>query len=131
MIIKQMTGTDPGEAALRNEASTAGWYDPVNGSDPWQIPTLLQSHGVTGATAKNNMSLNDLQTATAGGKPVMVGLKNPGHRILVDGVHTNADGSQTVLVRDPGYPGAGGCREVPATEFLKRYNTNAPVISFN
>jgi uncharacterized Zn-binding protein involved in type VI secretion len=130
MIIRQMTGTDPGEAALRDEARTAGWFDPLNGSDPWQIPTLLQNHGVAGATARNHLSLGDIQTATAGGKPVMVGLKNPGHRILVDGVRNNADGSRSVLVRVPGYPGAGGCREVPAGEFLERYNNDAPVISF-
>jgi len=130
MIIKQMTGNDPGEAALQQDAGKAGWYDPVNGSDPWKIPSLLQSYGVAGATAQKGMSLADIQAATTDGKPVMVGLKNPGHRIVVDGVQNNADGSQTVLVRDPGYPGAGGCREVPANEFLERYNANAPVISF-
>jgi len=34
------------------------------------------------------------------------------------------------LVRDPGYSGAGGCREIPSSEFPQAYNTNAPVISF-
>ncbi len=131
MIIEQMTGKDPGEAALRNEASAAGWYDEVNGSDPWQIPSLLTAHGVKDAKAQKDMSLDDIAAATSGGKPAMVGLKNPGHRIVVDGVKTNPDGSKTVLVRDPGYSGADGCREVPAGEFLARYNANAPVIRFD
>jgi hypothetical protein len=130
MIIQQMTGSDPGEVALRAEAAKAGWFDPINGSDPWQIPSLLKDHSVVGAEAKNGMSLDDIETATATGKPVMVGLKNPGHRILVDGVRTNSDGSKTVLVRDPGYAGAAGCRELPVDEFLNRYNAKAPVIRF-
>ena len=131
MIIKQMTGVDPGEGDLRDEAQKAGWYDPLQGSNPWQIPSLLANHGVKGARAQKNMSLDDLATATSTGKPVMVGLKNPGHRIVVDGVKTNADGKKTVLVRDPGYPSATGHREVPADDFAKRYNPDSPVIRFD
>jgi len=131
MIIKQLTGKDPGEKTLRDEAQKAGWYDPKNGSNPWQIPSLLANHGVTGARAQKNMSLDDLATATSTGKPVMVGLRNPGHRIVVDGVKTNADGSKTVLIRDPAYDGSSGYREVPSADFQKRYNPDSPVIRFD
>lgn len=131
MIIQQRTGADPGEAVLRDEASEDGWYDAVNGSDPWQIPTLLENYGVDGARAENGLTVDDLDQATSGGQPAMVGLKNPGHRIIVDGVQTNDDGSRTILVRDPGYSGDDGCREVPEDEFLERYNSNAPVIRFD
>ncbi len=127
MIIQQTTGHDPGEAALRDSAQTAGWYDPVQGSNPWRIPELLRDHGVE-AVARNALTLEDIAAATADGDPVMVGLKNPGHRIVVDGVRTDPDGTRRVLVRDPGYGGDDGCRELPEAEFLSRYNDNAPVI---
>jgi len=129
MIIEQMTGARIDEKTLRDEAQADGWYDPLNGSDPWQIPGLLAAHGVDGAHAENNLSLDDIADATSGGQPVMVGLKDPGHRIVVDGVRTNPDGSRTVLVRDPGY--ADGCRTMSKADFLKRYNTSAPVIRFD
>lgn len=131
MIIQQNTGEDPGETVLRDEGVADGWYDPVNGSDPWQIPSLLEHHGVNGARAENGLTVDDLDRATSAGHPAMVGLKNPGHRIIVDGVQTNDDGSRKILVRDPGYSGDDGCREVPEQEFLKRYNPNAPVIRFD
>ena len=129
MMIQQMTGEDPGEETLREEAEDAGWYDSVNGSDPWKIPGLLKDHGVKGARAENNLTLDDIDAATSGGQPAMVGLKNPGHRIVVDGVRTNDDGTRTVLVRDPGY--ADGCREMSEADFLARYNSAAPVIRFD
>ncbi len=131
MIIMQLTGKDPGEKKLRDKAEADGWYDPVNGSDPWQIPSLMHDNGVPSARAENNLTIDDLATATSGGKPAMVGLKNPGHRIVVDGVETNPDGTRTVLVRDPGYSGSDGCRRVPEDEFLERYNPSAPVIRFD
>ena len=131
MIIEQLTGKDPGEKKLRDKAQEDGWYDPVNGSDPWQIPSLMHANGVPSARAENNLTIDDLATATSGGKPAMVGLKNPGHRIIVDGVETNPDGTRTVLVRDPGYSGSDGCRRVPEDKFLERYNPSAPVIRFD
>lgn len=131
MMIQQQTGEDPGEEALRDQAENDGWYSPVNGSNPWQIPGLLEDHGVDGAHAENGMSLDDIDKATRDGNPVMVGLQNPGHRIIVDGVRENEDGSRSVLVRDPAYSGTDGCREVPEDEFLERYNSNAPVIRFD
>jgi hypothetical protein len=127
MLIEQMTGVDPGEAALRDEAQKAGWYEPTNGSNPAKIPSLLSAHGVKGARAEKGMSLADIESATNGGKPVMVGLRNPGHRIVVDGVRANKDGSKTVLVRDP----ARGCVEMSESEFKKRYNPDSPVIRFD
>jgi len=131
MIIQELTGTDPSESELRQEAEDGKWYSPVTGSNPWKIPDLLMKHGVKNARAENNLTVDDLTRATSGGKPVMVSLKNPGHRIVVDGVRQNDDGSRTILVRDPGYSGSAGCREISESDFLQRYNSAAPAIRFD
>ena len=51
--------------------------------------------------ARGNLSSGDLETETNSSGPVLIGFKNPGHRVMLDGVRTNPDGSKTYLVRDP------------------------------
>jgi uncharacterized Zn-binding protein involved in type VI secretion len=115
MIIRDRTGTEVSEETLRNESAARGHppgYDPVNGTNDGDVVTMLNDHGVANNGLQYNPSVEDIRNATSGGRSAMIGLGNPGHWVIADGVRDNRDGSQSVLLRDPGIPGRGGCREI-------------------
>jgi len=133
MIIQDQTGQRVSEQTLRNESAGRGHppgYDPINGTMDADIPTMLNDHGVANNGLHANPSIQDIQDATAGGNPVMLGVNGPGHWVICDGVRTNPDGSQTLLLRDPGGP--GGCREmdVGGDEWNNRMGAGAVMVSF-
>jgi uncharacterized Zn-binding protein involved in type VI secretion len=124
MIIEDLSGKHVSEEQLRKESAARGappGYDPINGTSDSDVPTMLNDHGINNSGVKYNAGMGDVEAGLANGKPVQLGLVNPGHWVVVDGVRTNPDGSKTLLVRDPAFPGRGGCREIDATEFQNRF----------
>src|SRR5260370_34740060 len=99
-------------AAQKESQAFRRRYDPVNGTDMSHLTDLLRLNGVKNASEPKDLSIDELQKATAGGHPAIVHFNNPGgggHFMVVDGVTTNKDGSKTIDVRDPWPPvGADG-----------------------
>lgn len=124
MLIGELTGTPVSEEQLRKESAARGappGFDPINGTSDSDIPTMLNDHGVSNNGVKYNAGMADIEAGLAANKPVQLGLVNPGHWVIVDGVRTNPDGSKTLLVRDPAFSGREGCREIDAAEFQNRF----------
>ena len=135
MAIQSMTGERVSEAQLRSESFARGHppgYHPINGTMDPDIPTMLNGHGVANNGLQSNPTVGQIQSATAGGNPVMLGINNPGHWVICDGVRTNPDGTQSLLLRDPGPAGAAGCREmqVGGAEWNNRMGAGAVMVSF-
>lgn len=130
-IIERETGVNIPEATLRAEfrsvMNSPNHNFATQGINPIHAQQVLANHGVT-STVHRNQSINDLARRTQGGNPVMVGFRNPGHRVAVSGVETDAAGNQTVVVMDPAGTYGGRPRRMPAAAFNNRYNPNAIVI---
>jgi uncharacterized Zn-binding protein involved in type VI secretion len=130
MVIATVQGITVPEDALQNESQGfEGAYDPVNGTQMSNLTDLLHLNGVKNASDPKQQSIDDLQKATAGGHPAIVHFNNPGgggHFMVVDGVTTNRDGSQSLDVRDPWPPagadgkGGGNDTEMSDKEFKDR-----------
>ena len=73
---------------------------------------MLSDHDVESERWNGDPTADEIEDATEGGRPAILRVGNPGHFVVVDAVRTNPDGSRTLLIRDPGYPGAMGCREI-------------------
>ena len=115
MIIESQTGERVSEEQLRNESAARGHppgYDPVNGTYNTDVNTMLSDHGVTAGDWNHDPTIDDYEAATADGRPAVINLDDPSHFVALDGVRREDDGSATLLVRDPGVPGRGGCREI-------------------
>src|SRR5260370_9855275 len=108
MILGSVQGINVPENAFQNESQAfPGSYNPVNGTDMSNLTDLLHLNGVKNASDPKQLSIDDLQKATAGGHPAIVHFNNPGgggHFMVVDGVTTNKYGSKTVYVRHPWPP---------------------------
>ncbi|MCK4857939.1 MAG: C39 family peptidase [candidate division Zixibacteria bacterium] len=131
-MIAMLTGKDVKESTLRDEMKTI-MKKPnhdfnKNGINPKHAVTLLKNHGVD-TEIKKNQSNKDLENLTAKGKPVLIGFKNPGHRVMLDSVTTNKDGSKTYNVRDPDPAYKGKPRNMSEADFNKKYNKNAIVVA--
>ncbi len=130
-MIKSKTGKDVSEADLRKQIADAAG-DPnhdfnKSGVNPKAASDVLKNNGVDNET-KAKQSPEDLDNLTKGGKPVLIGFKNPGHRVMLDGVNTDKDGNKTYLVRDPDPKYNGERREMSQADFDKKYNQDAIVI---
>ncbi len=136
MAIRDMSGQEVSEARLRAESFARGsppGYHPINGTMISDATTMLSDHGVPNNGWQANANAAAIQNATSGGNPVIMFLGNPGHAVIADGVRNNPDGTQSVLLRDPGLPGAAGCREmvVGGTEWNNRVGpTGTWILSF-
>ncbi len=123
MVIFTQTGWDVSEAALRQESQRyPGAYDPVNGTRMDNLVRLLRANGVNASDYRGGQTLDNLAQDTARGDPAIAHFNNPGHFVVVDGVRTNADGSRTVLVRDPWPQGTGAQREMSEADFNSRFS---------
>ncbi len=116
MVIDEKHGRGTvSEEQLRKESAAQGGYHPANGTPGMHIPSMLNQHGVpTDNSAGGVEEVSGPQTienATAGGKPTILNLKDPGHSVVADGV-VERDGKKYVQIRDPAYPGGAGCREI-------------------
>lgn len=130
MVIATVMGITVPETALQQESQAfPGAYDPANGTDMSNLTDLLKLNGVKDASDPKQMSIDDLQKATAGGHPAIVHFNNPGgggHFMVVDGVTTNKDGSKSLDVRDPWPPadadgkGGGNSSEMSDKQFNDR-----------
>ena len=126
MIISDLGGRSVSEEDLRKESAARGsppGYNAVNGTMDADIPTMLNDHGVPNSGVKYNAKPADIEAGLSGGKPVQLGLVNPGHWVIVDGVRTRPDGSKVWLVRDPAFSGRAGCREIDDTELQNRFTS--------
>ncbi len=137
MVIQSAIGERVGEETLRAESAARGHppgYDPVNGTSDDDVVTMLNDHGVANGGLHPAAGVADLETQLAKSKFVMLGLGNPGHWVICDGVKTNPDGSKSLLVRDPGMATDEGCRELSGAELQNRFsdpNANAVIIPIN
>lgn len=130
-MIRYYTGVDVPESQLRDEMRQIMGRpnhnfetQPIN---PAHAEQLLENHGVP-STVRNNQSLDDIENLTSNGDPVMVGFRNPGHRVAVSGVETDANGDRTFVVMDPASSYNGQPRRMSESDFNNRYNPNAIVI---
>ncbi|WP_244287987.1 PAAR domain-containing protein [Labrenzia sp. 011] len=130
-MIRYYTGVDIPESVLRDEMrdimNSPNHNFETQPINPAFAEQLLENHGVP-STVRTNQSLNDIQNLTAGGDPVMVGFTNPGHRVAVSGVETDAAGNRTFVVMDPAASYNGQPRRMSESDFNNRYNPNAIVI---
>ncbi len=130
-MIYWLTGKNIPESQLRDEMrdimNKPDHDFNKNGINPAYVPQLLKKHGVETET-KKNVSNQDLETLTSGGKPVLIGFKNPGHRVMLDSVTENQDGSKTYNVRDPAPSYKGQTRRMTEEQFNAKYNKNAIVV---
>ncbi|HEX2091079.1 MAG TPA: PAAR domain-containing protein [Longimicrobiaceae bacterium] len=130
-LIHQLTGIDVPEDQLREEMRgimnlPAHDFnkDPIN---PLHAVKLLKSHGVE-TSVERNVSSAGLGALVRDDKPVMIGFKNPGHRVILEKVETAADGARTYIVQDPAKRFGGEPRRMNQSEFDKKYNPSAVVI---
>lgn len=126
MIIGDLGGQSVSEEDLRKESAARGsppGYNAVNGTMDADIPRMLNDHGVPNSGVEYNAKPADIEAGLSGGKPVQLGLVNPGHWVIVDGVRTRPDGSKVWLVRDPAFSGRSGCREIDDTELQNRFTS--------
>lgn len=132
-VIKQLTGKDVPESKLRGEMNTIlgepnhDWD--LNGTDPANAIKLLEKNGVKAkGTPGSSVSNDDLATLTSKGKPVMIGFKNPGHRVVLDSVTTDENGKKVYNVRDPDPAYGGKMRNMTEDQFNAKRNPAAVVI---
>lgn len=132
-VIKQLTGNDVPESTLRDEMNTImGEPDhdwDKSGTDPVNAVKLLNDNGVKAkGVPGNSVSNDDLAKLTSNGKPVMVGFKNPGHRVVLDSVATDENGKKIYNVKDPDPAYGGKVRNMTEDEFNDKRNPAALVI---
>lgn len=130
-MIKRLTGKDIPEEQLREEMKEI-MGDPdhdfeKDGINPIHAQELLEKHGVDTSSEKGVKS-EDLGELTKGGKPVLIGFKNPGHRVSLDGVGTDENGNKVYYVSDPDPAYNGEPRVMSQEEFDEKYNDKAIVI---
>ena len=129
-MIHQLTGQNIPESQLRQEMREI-MNDPDHDFEttpinPAHAQALMQRHGVT-TTSRTNVSSAELATLTQNG-PALVGFRNPGHRVMLDSVSTDAQGNRTYNVRDPDPAYGGQMRQMSQSQFDAKYNPNAIVI---
>ena len=130
-MIYRLTGEDIPESDLRDEMreimNRPNHDFERQGINPIHASELLRRHGVDNRVERN-ADADRLAELTEDGTPVMVGFRNPGHRVMLDGVSTDADGNRTFTVRDPAPRYGGEPRQMNEQQFNRRYNQNAIVI---
>ena len=133
-IILQKTGRDIPEDQIRRDLEIAAGETPgshdwnARGTDPANAAAVLNKYGVpTQSPLQSGIPSSQLGQTTANG-PVMIGFQNPGHRVILESVRTNPDGSKTYIVKDPDPAYGGKPREMSQAEFDKKYNPGAVVI---
>ena len=98
MVIEKMSNEDWPEKTLRKEAEKLCGYDDLRGTPFFQLPNLLQAHGVK-CSGPSNLSFDDLARSADPTHPAIVDVGK--HAIVVDKVITGPGGQRLVRVRDP------------------------------
>ena len=98
MVIENINGEDWPEKTLRDEAVKVCGYDDMRGTAFYQLPNLLQAHGIK-ASGPRNMSFDDLARSADPTHPAIVDVGK--HAIVVDKVIPGPGGQRLVRVRDP------------------------------
>jgi uncharacterized Zn-binding protein involved in type VI secretion len=130
-LIALMTDQVPDEATLRNLMRLI-MADPshnfnVNGINPIHAQALLRLYGIN-TEIRRNQTPAQLAALTNGGGPVLIGFRNPGHRVMLDSVTTDSSGNTVYNVRDPASTYGGQTRQMTPSQFNNRYNQNAITI---
>ncbi|MDH5179611.1 MAG: hypothetical protein OEZ39_14680 [Gammaproteobacteria bacterium] len=129
-IIEQKTGQNIPESDLRQQMkeimNNPNHNFETNGINPIYAQELLKQNGVN-STTKSGLTLDELQTHTAE-TPVLIGFKNPGHRVILDSVEVDSSGNKTYVVQDPDPRYQGRPRRMTESEFSNKYNERAIVI---
>jgi hypothetical protein len=129
MVIASETGRLVPESQLRQQSQKyPGGYDPINGTGMSNVAILLQENGVSDVRMHDDLSIDELQAATAGGHPAIAHCVNEdgsGHFLVVDDVRDNPDGTRTVSGRDPWEPGEGARYQLSEAEFADYYSGRA------
>jgi hypothetical protein len=127
-MILEETGVDISEADLRQEFRDVMGQPSHDfnkqGINPVYATKVLEAHGVS-VSVHTNVDLKTLQAMTVD-RSVMVGFRNPGHRVILQSV---SGGSYSVL--DPASMYHGNVRVMTEADFSSRYNQRAIVISPN
>ena len=97
---------------------------PIN---PAHAEALMQQHGLD--TSSQNLVASDALPALVKDGPALVGFKDPGHRVMLDSVTTDAAGNRAYHVRDPDPAYNGRTREMSQADFDAKYNPQAIVIT--
>ena len=98
MVIENINKENWPEETLRKEAVKVCGYDETRGTAFYQLPNLLQAHGVK-ASGPSNMSFDDLARSADPTHPAIVDVGQ--HAIVVDKVVPGPGGQRLVRVRDP------------------------------
>ena len=98
MVIENMNREDWPEKTLRQEAVKVCGYDDLRGTAFYQLPNLLQAHGIN-ASGPSNMSFDDLAKSADPTHPAIVDVGK--HAVVVDKVIPGPGGQRLVRVRDP------------------------------
>ena len=130
-MINRLKGKDIKEKTLRDEMRKIMKkpdhdFD-KNGINPNHAVTLLKNNGIDAET-KKGVKPEDLDDLVKPNKPVMIGFKKPGHRVILDGVGTDKEGNTVYYVSYPASSHKGKPRVMTESEFEKRYNDKAIVI---
>ena len=115
MIIRSRTGEDIPEGQLRDESHAGGsppGYDELNGTYCSGVNALLAAHGVNGGGIWSKASVGNMESALASGRPAALLLRDVNHFVVLDGIETQPDGTQALLIRDPALPAATGKRSI-------------------
>lgn len=130
-MIDIMTGNDIPESQLRDEMrDILGDPDhdfettPIN---PRNAEELLENNGVP-VTVHNSVPMDDLGDHLHDDNPIMVGFRDPGHRVILHSITQDADGNNVYNVIDPDPAYGGAMREMSSDDFQDRYNPSAIVI---
>lgn len=121
-VLEQFTGTLFDEAALVQEATSAGWYTPGGGTSLSDLGNLLESHGIA-VSRYEGATVFHLANELAQGHKVIVGVDSgelwgqhpilealedrfgiagADHAVVVSGIDTTDPDQVQVVVSDPG-----------------------------
>ena len=130
-MIKALTGKDIPESQLRDEMkqimNKPNHDFNKSGIKPTYAVRLLKMHGVD-SYVKRGVAASDLGKLSAKGKPIMVGFKNPYHRVILDSVGKDSKGNSVYYVRDPSPEYRGKVRNMTEADFGSSYNDTTIII---
>lgn len=137
-IILHSFGMDIPEEILTLEATTKGYYIPGMGSNPQDVGSLLEDHGV-GTHSKTNATIYDLVFELAQGHKIIVGVdadelwrpsfyndlfgEQANHALIVTGIDTSNPFDTRVIITDPGTGDVA--RSYPIAQFLDAWHDSA------
>ena len=130
-LIYTLTGRDIPESVIRIKLGTMLGdpdYDISSyGINPRFAVNVLRAYGIDSVATKG-VSLDQLETLSANGRPMLVGIQSPySHRLMLDSVTRDDHGRRQFHWRNSKSP-TGELYRVSEEQFARRYNPDAIVI---